>query len=228
MAILPPAAPWELTLRPLDFAEHAGWPWVTDAKRELRRAARFDDTHLARLCDSLRFLPRSSVDLRKGDRPVTHDTLPHYQLTQQAPQSLLRIFIARAADLMAVSLPKVHLARHSKGAVTACFRLDEVIRLPAGVKPSSCVREFVQIHAEYQPQLGCSARQGGGGGSVHVILAPTDARILIEHGWAEWRPGADEAHPLVLLYAPRDGAELEFCLRVLDASRQFMVSSDCV
>jgi hypothetical protein len=214
------------TFRPSVFAEHAGWPWMTDAKRELRNAARFDGTHLARLCDSLQFLRAPSVTWREGDAPVTHDKPPHYQLTQQAPWSLLRIFMARATDLMASSLPRVHLARQSLGAVALLFRLDEVIRLPAGLKPSSCVREFVQIHAEYQPQLGWSARQGGGGGSAQVTLAPADARMLIERRWAEWRPGADEAHPLVLLYAPRDETELELCLRVLDASRQFMLSSD--
>jgi hypothetical protein len=221
------AQPVEQTGRPLDFAEHAGWPSVTDAKRELRRAARFNDTHFARLCDALRFLPQF-VGPREGDPPVTHDKPPHYQLTQQAPRSLLPIFTARATDLMAASLPKVHLAPQSPGPVTACFRLDEAIRLPAGVKPSGCVRDFVQIHAEYQPQLGQSARQGGGAGSAHVTLAPADARTLVEHSWAEWRPAADEAHPVVLLYAPRDGAELEFCLRVLDASRRFMLSSDFV
>eukprot|EP00967_Tisochrysis_lutea_P076264 scaffold103115_cov37-Tisochrysis_lutea.AAC.2 len=216
-------------LRSLDFREQAGWPWESEAKRRLRDSSRFDESFLHDLYSSLHFLTPERIKLRDGDPPVTHDQYPHCQLTQQTPRPLLRALIARATDHVAPYMDRVHVTHASTrdfSAASPCFVLTETIRLPAGLARDQSIREFACIHAEYQPQYGWTERQGGGGGSMHVLLAPRDASLLIHHGLAEWHPAAHESQPLVLLYAPRNGAELELSLHVLDAACRFILSSD--
>lgn len=200
---------------------------MTDAKRVLREPARFDGTHMAKLHREACFL--DAIPPRAGDAPVTSDTCPHCMLTQQAPLALQRLYHARATDLMSESHPEVRVTQRSAEMSTAaasCFMLSEAVRLPAGLPDTAHVREFTRIHTQYQPEWERTARQGCGGGALHATLAPRDARTLVAAGWAEWHPLASASHPLVLVYAPRSEAEMKLCLRVLDVSRRFMLSSN--
>jgi phospholipase/carboxylesterase len=63
-------------------------------------------------------------------------------------------------------------------------------------------REFAHIHPD---------------GSMHVVLEAEDALAAIEAGWAEPHPMAAFFNPgMVMLYTPRDPAELEVVTTLVD------------
>jgi len=93
---------------------------------------------------------------------------------------------------------------------------------------------------QQHPDLACSsptafsttydfAHLHGGDSSLHVILAPLDAALTIERGWAErfplagvggWLPGNPEGR--VLVYAPRDEGELRVVESLVGAGYEYM------
>ena len=85
---------------------------------------------------------------------------------------------------------------------------------PALFVPSSVERGFSatgEIAHFHRPQ-----------GSLHLHLSPDDTRIVVERGWGEFHPLAGRSHRLpatcTLIYAPRDGIELDVVGRILAAT----------
>jgi hypothetical protein len=144
---------------------------------------------------------------RHGPRPRTHKNPPHTQL-----------------DAVPVARLISELARR-------CFQLDGVVERPTRISVPGARAlvaaegltvnrgalmiegEFAHIHPD---------------GSMHVILAEGMAARAIEAGWAEHHPMARHFHPgMVMLYTPRDEAELEVLWRlVLECWRYVFENGD--
>jgi hypothetical protein len=144
---------------------------------------------------------------RPGSRPAARPVTPHQQLTQNAPAALQDQLWQRMAGLphvrtgaSTISLPDtraLHLdPRHAAGP-------------PAAFVPGST--EFGHLH-------------GVGDGSLHVCLPEPIAAAAIEKGWAELHPAVRMGlfpPTLVMLYGPRDEAELETVWDLVQASYAF-------
>ncbi len=63
-------------------------------------------------------------------------------------------------------------------------------------------------------------------GSMHMILSPTDASLVLKKGWGETHGLAGKALGLpasyMLIYAPRDEEDLKVISQILDASLNYM------
>ena len=145
------------------------------------------------------------MDVRQGPRPTTQRHLPHSQLDQQPADPSIREELARRC----FSLPGV-VERPTGISVPGARAL--VLEVPAGPEAAFMVGgEFAHLHPA--PDL-----------SLHVTL-PTDvAEDAIEAGWAEWHPLVDAGElprTVVLLYAPRDEAELDAVWQLVEASHRY-------
>jgi len=144
---------------------------------------------------------------RPGPRPVARPVTPHQQLTQIAPATLQEELWRRMACLRHVRTGPSTISLPD----TRALHLDpEVAAGPAAAfAPGST--EFAHLH-------------GAGDGSLHVCLPEPAAAAAIDMGWAEWHPVARMgAFPptLVMLYGPRDEAELDTIWHLVQTSYAF-------
>jgi 2,4-diketo-3-deoxy-L-fuconate hydrolase len=66
-------------------------------------------------------------------------------------------------------------------------------------------------------------------GSMHMILSPSDAKVVIESGWGElhglagqvFAPGRELAHGYMIIYSPRTKKELEVTKQILEAAIRY-------
>jgi hypothetical protein len=148
-----------------------------------------------------------SLPARSGTRPRTTPTNPHTQLDQQAPDATVADELARRI----FALPGVS-ERPSAISVPGAraLWLDEA----GGAGPREAFligREFAHLHPD--PDR-----------SLHLSLPPELAREAIEAGWAEEHPVARMGlipPTIVMVYAPRDGEELEVVTGLVEASHAF-------
>jgi hypothetical protein len=132
--------------------------------------------------------------------------MPHQQLDQNAPPPLQEALWQRMTSLegcrpgrSGVSLPDSR-ALH----LDASFALGPEEAFMVGT-------EFAHLH-------------GPADGSLHVTLPPAVAADAVERGWAEPHPLARAGiapASLVMLYGPRDEAELETVWRLVETSYAF-------
>jgi Family of unknown function (DUF5519) len=143
------------------------------------------------------------LPLRSGVRPSTGPEMPHQQLDQTAPAELQEELWRRMAALdgvrtgrSGVSLPQ-----------TRALHLDPALAL--GPPEAFMVgTEFAHLHGSFD-------------GSLHAALPPDVLPLAIERGWAEPHPLARRgvipaSH--VMIYGPRDKAELETVWELVQAS----------
>jgi hypothetical protein len=132
--------------------------------------------------------------------------MPHQQLSQIAPASLQEELWGRMSRLegvrvgpSGVSLPQ-----------TRALHLDPALAL--GPREAFMVgTEFAHLHGDFD-------------GSLHAMLPRELAAEAIQRGWAELHPiaAAGQAPPtVVMLYGPRDAAELETIWELVKASHAF-------
>jgi len=147
---------------------------------------------------------------RGGPRPATHYGLPHQQLDQNPPRAiydaLLARFLATPDTTNGPSLVSVPGAR-------ALFLCREGACNEGAFLRG---REFVHVHPPED-------------GSFHMILAPDDCGTVLAHGWGELHPmaAAGRFHPhAVMVYAPRDEAEIETVLAIVSAARRFAMTAN--
>ena len=92
--------------------------------------------------------------------------------------------------------------------------------LAVTARPECCV------NAVAQAACGEAGHVHPSDGSMHMILSPSDACVVIERGWGELHGLAGHAFDLpstyTLIYAPRDDAEAVTIMRILDAAIAFM------
>lgn len=149
---------------------------------------------------------RPSLPSRSGNRPRTVRGLPHQQLDQQPSDETIRAKLA-----------------------TRLFALEGVVEAPSGISvpgaralvlrdpvsgPADAFlvgREFAHLHPPPDQ-------------SLHITLPDWRARAAIEAGWAEHHPLVAEGRlppGHVMVYAPRDEAELEVVSGLVCESYQF-------
>jgi hypothetical protein len=144
---------------------------------------------------------------RSGSRPTTFKGLPHTQLDQQPEDDRLRDKLAQRAFVLSgvseqpsgISVP---------GARALVLDADSA----RGPREAYLVgREFAHLHP-------------GADHSLHMALPEELAIEACDAGWAEPHPMAAEGSApatLVMVYAPRDEAELEVVAGLLEASHGF-------
>jgi Luciferase len=144
---------------------------------------------------------------RAGDRPRTTPANPHTQLDQQP--SDLRWVEALAKRVFA--LPGV-LDEPSRISVPCARALILAPGEPTGPPEAFLIeREFAHLHPAPDH-------------SLHAMLPPELVDEAIEAGWAEHHPVALRGvipRTAVMLYAPRDEAELDAIESLVRASHAF-------
>lgn len=146
----------------------------------------------------------SGLPARSGPRPSTTPTNPHTQLDQQpvddAPRRRLEAALADLADVRwgpsQISVPDAQALLLDPG--------------NAGGPPEAFLvpGEFAHLHPDPDH-------------SLHVALPPALAQQAVEAGWAEQHPIARRGlipPGSVMLYAPRDDAEVDVVAALVRAS----------
>lgn len=155
--------------------------------------------------DVLGDLPR-----RAGKRPATNrPSIPHTQLDQLPDDPVIaRLLIERVSRLPSV---EQRASIISVPGTRAMWLVDD-----AGMAPDHVFirgREFGHVH----PDL-----------SLHVVLPRRQAETTISTGWGEWHPWSLDGRAgawVVLLYAPRNAAEVEVVERIVRCSWQQAISA---
>lgn len=151
--------------------------------------------------------PSSPLPPRPGARPQTTPSNPHTQLDQQPADRAIRDQLARRL----FSLPDVEErpTMISVPGARALWLRDDV---PVGPPDAFMIeREFAHLHPGHDQ-------------SLHAALPPGLVGTAIEAGWAELHPVARSGlipPTVVMLYAPRDEAELEVVYGLVVASYRF-------
>jgi len=145
-------------------------------------------------------LPQRQGPRPETTRPTPGTGVPHTQTSQNAPVELQEELFRRAAGLPGVttggSLVSVPGAR--------AFHLDAG-RVRGPGQAFQAGREFAHLHPAHD-------------GSLHLALPPAVEREALAAGWVEPHPVAAGA---VLVYGPRDRAELEVVWRLVVASYRY-------
>lgn len=146
---------------------------------------------------------------RQGPRPMTGPAIPHQQLSQNSPIHLQEELWLRMVGLEHVSTGPSGISLPD----TRALHLDPRFAAgpPSAYAPVPGSTEFAHLH-------------GPADGSLHASLSEDDAAAAIEAGWAELHPIARQgmAPPTtVMLYGPRDEAELETVWTLVVASYAF-------
>jgi Family of unknown function (DUF5519) len=149
----------------------------------------------------------AALPVRVGPRPRTTPTNPHTQLDQQPTDRRVIEELARRA----FALPGV-VEEPSRISVPGARALVLAPGEPAGPPEAFLVgREFAHLHPD--PDR-----------SLHAMLPPEAAAAAVAAGWAEPHPAALRGlipPTAVMLYAPREEAELEVIERLVRASHAF-------
>lgn len=137
--------------------------------------------------------------------------MPHQQLDQTAPAALQERLWRQMEALDGVRTGRSGVSLPESRAV----HLDE--QLAHGPKEAFMVgTEFAHLH-------------GRSDGSLHLMLPEPLAAEAITKGWAEPHPLARRGTApatLVMVYGPRDDAELEVVWRLVEASYRFARGDD--
>jgi hypothetical protein len=145
------------------------------------------------------------IDLpaRSGAKPKTTSTNPHQQQSQNPTPEVYELLLRKAFEFphverrpSAISVPGAQ----------ALWLSEEV----KSVRPEAFLigREFAHVHPSYD-------------GSMHMMLPPEAVEQLLAKGWGEPHPMARRGlipPTAVMVYAPRNAAEVETVLQVIGAS----------
>jgi phospholipase/carboxylesterase len=146
------------------------------------------------------------LPLRSSPRPRTHKGLPHQQLDQQPRDDTIRVRLAeRLVALQGVAEAPSGIS--VPGARALVLR-DATTGPPAAFMGG---REFAHLHPPPDQ-------------SLHLTLPEQRAREVIQAGWAEFHPLVEEGRlppTVVMVYAPRDEAELKVVSGLVQESYQF-------
>lgn len=145
------------------------------------------------------------LSLRPGPQPRSSEVLPFRQLDQWPPGEIHAWLLQGCA-----ALPEV-LVRESRMGTSGTRALclpDPVAGGPADAF-IDC-HEFCHLHA--LPE-----------GTIHLVLPASVLERALAQGWVERHPIATMGilRSLVMVYAPRNAAELEIVLGLIGCSREF-------
>lgn len=164
------------------------------------------------------YLDAETLGVRRGARPLVRGIAPHRQVSDKMGEGENGgvVFAAMMARLRALAATPAH------GLVegTSCFEKHGTGLFSTRALTRTCRGEVCHIHAS--------------DGSLHLTLYPGDAKAVIERGWGERHPLARGGwfrrfvpRGFVMIYAPRDEAEMEVVERIVKAS-VWWVSGVCV
>ena len=143
---------------------------------------------------------------RVGAKPTTTSTNPHQQQSQNPTPDVYELLLRQAFEWphverrpSAISVPGAQ----------ALWLSEEV----ASARPEAFLigREFAHVHPPYD-------------GSMHMMLPPAAVDEVLAKGWGEPHPMARCGlipPTAVMVYAPRDAAEVDTVLQVIGASYRF-------
>lgn len=144
---------------------------------------------------------------RTGERPSTTPANPHAQLDQQPTDARLSDELARRV----FALPGV-VERPSRISVPGARALTLAPGEPVGPPEAFMIdSEFAHLHPAPDH-------------SLHAMLPPLIVDAVVDAGWAEPHPVARMGllpATAVMLYAPRDEAELDVVEALVTASHDF-------
>ena len=151
-----------------------------------------------------------SLPKRLGERPRTNPTVPHQQESENAPPQLQEALFERAS-----ALPGVQTGRSLVSVPGArAFLLDP--SYANGPKQAFMAgNEFAHLHPSYD-------------GSLHISLPEALAREVIAAGWGEFHPMVEMGvmpPTALMVYGPRNAAELETVWKIVEASYRFACGS---
>ena len=146
------------------------------------------------------------LEIRPGVPARIRRSLPHLQLDQLPPAEIAAELIERSLDLPFIRSRQGRMATPRSLALwlpDAC----------AGGPPDAFIDSHEFCHLHPLPDFG-----------IHLTLPDEPRRLAVELGWAEQHPAAQLGcmpRTLVLVYAPRDVAELHPVLRLVRRSYEF-------
>jgi hypothetical protein len=144
---------------------------------------------------------------RPGPRPTTTPTNPHMQLDQQPSDGGPRDELARR--VFALEGVEERPTRISVPGARALWLRDDV---QAGSPEAFMIeREFAHLHPDPDH-------------SLHMTLPYGVVGAALEQGWAELHPVAARGlipKTSVMVYAPRDGDEVDIVFRLVETSWRF-------
>jgi len=152
-----------------------------------------------------------NLPIRKGDKPATTASNPHMQLDQQPDDQTI---IKELMD-WAFALPYIN-KEHSKisvpGAQAMCLPADKAC---TGCNAFMVGTEFAHFHP--LPDS-----------SMHIGLPEDDVQIVVGKGWGELHPVISKGWlppNFIMLFAPRNGEELEVAKKILFQSYEFAIGT---
>ncbi|SNR67692.1 luciferase domain-containing protein [Blastococcus mobilis] len=148
-------------------------------------------------------LPGGDLPVREGHRPAVSSGIPQEQRSDTAPVELQEEVFARIAALPGVSTRQSAISvPGARGFMLAPPRLGP---MDAFIVPSA--GEFAHVHPGYD-------------GSLHIALPAALAADVVAKGWGVAHPlaGVRLTPGMVMLFGPRDAAELETVVGVVTTS----------
>jgi Family of unknown function (DUF5519) len=148
---------------------------------------------------------------RAGAKPKSTSTNPHQQQSQNPAANVYELLLGKAFDFPHVERRPSAISVPGAQALWLC---EDV----AGGGPEAFLigREFAHVHPPYD-------------GSMHMMLPPSAVEELLSKGWGEPHPMVRRGlipATAVMVYAPRDAAEVGTVLRVIAASYHFARGDD--
>ncbi|KAF5666024.1 hypothetical protein FCIRC_10345 [Fusarium circinatum] len=161
------------------------------------------------------FLSEEDVPLREAPRPTIGTwTAPSRQLTDTAEKSLIEAcgYQSFLSSLASSSSSKLKIATSlAERRGPALFVASEKPPHPIAKRTGG---EIGHMH--------------GSDGSMHINLAPKDAKLVLEKGWGQRHPLSGTVLYLgnVMVYAPRNEAELDVVKNITRAGVKFMLGEE--
>ncbi|KAF1837260.1 hypothetical protein BDW02DRAFT_566314 [Decorospora gaudefroyi] len=149
------------------------------------------------------YLTEPSLPHRPGSKPEIRGIAPQRQQTQRADSTIYAALVRRIQALAAD--PRNRLVER-----TSCFEKHSSGLFTCMPITRTCGGEICHAHPS--------------DGSMHTVLHPADANLMIANGWGERHPLARGGwcrkfvpREFVLVYAPRDEQEVEIVTRIVAA-----------
>ncbi|CAF3345238.1 unnamed protein product [Rotaria sp. Silwood1] len=163
--------------------------------------------------DDSGYLNDRDIPFRKQSRPNMLRGLPHRQLTQQAPDDIM---YEMHKHMESISIPRysgqtINNQLLLRGKSTVEYTGADALFIPNPDKNTIGNGEFAHLHSN--------------DGSFHMLLHPSDAKLLINKQWAEKFPLVGRIlfnkiivpDTYLLIYAPQNENELNIWKTILNA-----------
>ena len=150
----------------------------------------------------------STLPARNGDLPVTRGIAPHRQVSQKAGKDMI--------EKLSAAITAMSMGSDTKIVDISCFEKHGTALF---YKEAAKANEICHIHPT--------------DGSMHLVLADQDIKTVLEAGWGERHPLShggwfERFVPanFVMVYAPREEAEVEVVLRIVRAAALYVEGTE--